>query len=279
VVTETDLHLPDGRKAHVYDSGGDLALFWHHGSPQTGALPPPLLASAAERGIRLLSYDRPGYNGTPDRPGRDVASAAVEVAAIADALGIDRFAVIGHSGGGPHALACGGLLPSRVLAVISMSGLAPFSADRPWFAGMAPAGEAELRAAVAGREALETHLVSTPFDEDLFTEADHAALSGAWAPLGNLAELAMSSGLGGLVDDDLAFVRPWGFSTDDVVAPVLLVHGLDDRVVPAAHSSWLADHLARSELRLTPGDGHISVLGHLGAALDWLVDVRDAARG
>ena len=131
MVKETDLQLSDGRTLHFYDTGGEdadtsLAVFWHHGTPNTGAPPEPLFVTAAERGIRWVSYDRPGYGGSTPRPGRDVASAAADVASIADTLGIGQFAVMGHSGGGPHALACAALLPGRVQATIAASGTAPF---------------------------------------------------------------------------------------------------------------------------------------------------------
>ena len=134
MVTETDLALGNGRTLHVYDTGtGDgtagLAVFWQHGAPSTGAPPEPLFVAAAERGIHWVSHDRPGYGGSTPHPGRDVASAATDVASIADALGIGRFAVMGDSGGGPHALACAAILPARVLATVCMSGPAPFGAE------------------------------------------------------------------------------------------------------------------------------------------------------
>ena len=147
-VSETDVDLPDGRRLHVYDTGGDdrLAVVWHHGTPNIGAPPVPLFATADELGIRWVSYDRPGYGPSTPRPGRDFASAADDVARVTDALGIDRFATMGHSGGGPHALACGALLPDRVLAVVSVSGLAPYGSEGlDWFAGMAPSGWAHRR--------------------------------------------------------------------------------------------------------------------------------------
>src|SRR5437762_1013180 len=145
-----DLKLSDGRTLHCYDSGdaGGLTVFWHHGSPNTGAPPEPLFPAAAERGIRWISCDRPGYMASTPRPGRDVASVAADVASVADALGVGEFAVMGHSGGGPHALACAALLPERVLAVAAGSGLAPFGADGlDWFAGLTADGAAEHRAA------------------------------------------------------------------------------------------------------------------------------------
>src|SRR5918998_3373298 len=115
MVTETDLKLGDGRTLHAYDTGANdaddrLAVFWHHGSLNVGAPPEPLFAAAEELGIRWLSYDRPGYGGSTPRPDRGVASAAGDASAVADALGIGRFAVMGLSSGGSHALACAALL-------------------------------------------------------------------------------------------------------------------------------------------------------------------------
>jgi pimeloyl-ACP methyl ester carboxylesterase len=274
VVTETDLELPDGRTLHVYDTAGDdgrLAVLWHHGTPNLGPPPEPLLPAAGRLGIRWVSYDRPGYGGSAPDAGRDLASAAGDVSAIADALGIGRFAVMGHSGGSAHALACAALLPERVLAAVCGSGLAPYHAQGlDWFAGMYAGGAAELRAAARGRATLTEHLRSSDFDPEMFTPADHAALAGPWAWLGAIAEQAMEGGLGGMVDDDLAYVAPWGFDPAAVRVPVLFVHGGRDRIAPSAHARWLADRVPLAELWLRPEDGHVSVLGSAEAALGWL---------
>jgi len=276
VVTETDLALDDGRTLHVYDTGaGDgaagLAVFWQHGTPSTGAPPEPLFAAAAERGIRWVSHDRPGYGGSTPHPGRDVASAAADVASVADALGIDRFAVMGHSGGSPHALACAAVLPGRVLAAACMSGLAPSGAEGlDWFAGMTPSGAAELRAAATGRTVLEAYLASAEFDPEMFTPADNTALSGVWSWIGTVADQAVETDQGGMADDDLAYVTPWGCDPGQVSAPVLFVHGAQDRINPSSHAAWLAQHCSPAELWLRPDDGHISVLNSSVMALDWL---------
>jgi pimeloyl-ACP methyl ester carboxylesterase len=276
LVTETDLELSDGRTLHVYDAGedgadGSLPVFWHHGTPNIGAPPEPLLPAAAQRGIRWVSYDRPGYGGSAPQPGRDVASAAADVSSIADALGIGRFAVMGHSGGSPHALACAALLPDRVLGAVCVSGLAPFTAEGlDWFAGMAAAGAAELHAAVQGRAALAEYVASTEFDPDQFTPADHAALAGAWSWLITVVRQAVETDAGGMVDDDLAYVASWGFDPGQVVSPVLFLHGGQDRIVPSSHAEWLARHTRSSELWIRSDDGHVSVLNSGTAALDWL---------
>ncbi len=278
MVTETDLKLSDGGTLHIYDTGGDggLAVFWHHGTPNIGAPPEPLFAAAARLGIRWVSYDRPGYGGSTPCRGRNVASVVADVSRIADTLGIDRFAVMGHSGGSPHALACGALLPERVLGVVAVSGLAPIGAEGlDWFAGMATSGVAQLHAASQGRAALQGYLESTEFDPQMFTPADHAALSGEWSWLNSVVGPAMDAGTDGCLDDELAYVAPWGFEPAKAVAPVLLLHGGRDRVVPSSHSEWLAGCCPSAVLRLCPDDGHISVLNSGAATLEWLREHTD----
>jgi len=275
-VIETDLELGEERTLHVYDTGADagtdrLTVVWHHGTPNIGAPPEPLFPTSDRLGIRWVSYDRPGYGGSTRRVGRDVGSAADDVATIADALDLDRFAVMGHSGGGPHALACAARMPDRVLAVLAVSSVAPFGADGiDWFAGMAPAGVASLRAALEGREAKERYESSAPEGEPGFIPADWAALAGDWAWFGPIVNAGLAGGLGGYVDDDLALVAPWGFDPANVDAQTLLLHGELDRMVPSSHSKWLLRNCPFASLRLTPEDGHISILRSAPAALEWL---------
>jgi pimeloyl-ACP methyl ester carboxylesterase len=276
MVKEFDLAMSDGRTLHAYDMGpggaaGRVAVFWHHGTPNIGAPPEPLFEAADRLGIRWVSHDRPGYGGSSPQRGRDVASAAADVSSVADALGIDQFAVMGHSGGSTHALACGALLPERVLGVVSMAGLAPFGAEGlDWFAGMVASGVASLRAAAEGRAAKERFEASGAEYDPEFTPADLAALSGEWSWLAGVVGPAVEAGPGGLIDDDLAYVAAWGFDPATAVAPALFMHGGRDRVVPSSHSEWLARRWPSAELRLSALDGHISVLNSATAAMDWL---------
>lgn len=275
-MTERDLVLADGRTLHIYDTGADggadrLAVLWHHGTPNVGAPPAPLFAAAERLGLRWVSYDRPGYGGSTRSPGRTLGSAAEYATEVADALGLERFAVMGHSGGGSHALACGAVMGDRVVGVVSVAALAPFDADGlDWFAGMVASGVASLRAAGEGREAKERYEASGADYDPEFTPADRAALAGEWSWLGSVVGPALEGGPGGLIDDDLAYVAAPGYDPTEARPPALLLHGGQDRVAPSAHSEWLARRFPSAELRLSPDDGHISILTSSEAALEWL---------
>lgn len=269
-----DLRLRDGRALVAYEAPIDanptrLTLVWHHGSPHSGALLQPIVDAAAERGIRLVSYARPSYGGSSSRPGRDVATAADDVGQLADALGVGEFAVMGASGGGPHALACAALLPGRVLAAVTLASPAPFTTEFDWFAGMVSPGA--LAAARDGREARARHAETEAFDERSFTERDWAALGQRWASLGRDAGMAGESWPEGLIDDDVAFARSWGFDVASISVPVLIVQGGEDRVIPATHAHSLARLCSTAELWLRPRDGHVSVLEAIPLAMDWLL--------
>ncbi|GAA4843159.1 alpha/beta hydrolase [Luteimicrobium xylanilyticum] len=273
----TEVRTLDGRVLIVHDTGvvgrdDDPVLLWHHGSPATGALLPPVVAAARVWGARVISYARPGYGGSTSSPGRDVASAATDVVQILDALGVDRAFALGYSGGGPHALACAALLAHRVPAVAVLAGVAPFTDDAPWWEGMAAPGG--LRAATHGREARAVYALSETFDTSVFVDDDWAALEGPWAVLGGDAAQAESAGPDGLVDDDVAYVSPWGADLGAVAQPALVVQGGRDRVVPPTHGTALIQHLARGELWHRPRDGHVSVLAAVPLAIDWLLQQR-----
>lgn len=268
-----DVDLPDGRVVRAYEAGSTAreapTVVWHHGSPHTGEPIEPLVAHARARGIRLVAYARPGYGGSTPSPDRDVASAAAEVAAIADALGVDRFAVLGYSGGGPHALACAAMLPGRVTAAATLGGVAPYAADG-WFDGMHAPGA--LRAAAASRAARARFAETDEFDPGQFADADWAVLDGEWGALGRDAQRAEAAGPGGLIDDDVAFTRPWGFELGAVRVPTLLVHGELDRVVPRSHAVRVLAALPHARLWMRLDEGHVAVLRVVPDALDWLLE-------
>jgi pimeloyl-ACP methyl ester carboxylesterase len=265
--------VPDGRTLVAYDAAVPdgstrLTVVWHHGSPHTGVLYEPLLSMAAARGIRLVAYGRPSYGGSSQNEGRTVASAAADVAAIADQLGIGRLAGMGASGGGPHALACASLLGDRVSATVTFASPAPYTDEFDWFAGMA-APEA-LRAAREGRPARARYAELEEFDEAVLAEADWEALRRRWSAVGEDAGRANSEGSDGLIDDDVAFAKPWEVNLGAIASPVLLVQGGADRMIPASHAHSLLDHIPTAELWLRPRDGHVSVLDTADVAFDWL---------
>ncbi len=284
MITEFDLELSDGRTLRAYDSGGgprgadELVVYWHHGTPGDGAPPANLLAMSEQRRIRWIGHDRAGYPPSSRLDGRSVAAVADDVAAVADYLQIDAFAVVGLSGGGPHALACAALLPDRIGAVATFASIAPdpltltgpAEADWDWLAGMYPGGATELAAAREGGQALAAHLADADFDPEALTARDLAALRDDLGWLGQSGDTAMARGGTGMLDDDLAFVAPWGFDPADITTPQLIVQGGADRVVPPSHGAWLARHQATAELWVSPPDSHLSILQRLPSVLDWL---------
>ena len=281
---EADILTADGRVLHTYDIGptertDELVVLWQHGTPNTGAPPEPLFEPARSLGIRWIGYDQPSYGGSTPHPDATVATAADDARQIADQLGIGRFTVFGHSGGGPRALACGALLPDRVVAVVSVSSPAPWPAPGlDYFAGMSDGGARELRAAARGRAELQEVLAENEFDPQSFIPADYAALEGSWSWFNGIVEAATANGFDGMVADLVGAMAAWGFDPAAVSAPTLIMHGTADRMVPSSHSEWLAAHCPAAELRLSPGEGHISVLDSAPGALAWLRQVWIAAR-
>jgi pimeloyl-ACP methyl ester carboxylesterase len=246
------------------------------------------VALAREHGIRLIGYDRPGYGGSARHTGRSVGDCAADVEAIADALGLERFATWGISGGGPHALACAALCGDRLGAVASLAAVAPYEADGlDWLAGMGESNLEEFGAARAGEPALRRFLERDAEEmrntqasdlvkvmETLLGPADVAVLSDELAnELLQGAAHGLTNGVDGWLDDDFAFIRPWGFDIATIDRPVLLLQGADDRFVPAAHGNWLAERVPGVEARLTGDeDGHLTLIVHrVRKVHEWLL--------
>lgn len=214
-----------------------------------------------------MGHDRPGYGESGRLQGRGIAHVASDVGDIADALGISRYAVIGYSGGGPHALACAATDP-RVVGAIVLSGLAPRDADGlNWYADMIDSGRRALQAAEQGEDARRSVEDGT-YDPE-FLDRDLRVLEGDWEWLGRVASHITHDDLDGTIDDDLAYVRNWDVDLASVAAPTLVVHGSEDRIVPFSHGQWLAKRLS-AQLWTCEGDGHLSAIANLPKALHWL---------
>lgn len=266
----------DGRTLTVRE-GGDpegFPVLSISGTPGSSTLYPPHLRDAAEQGIRLVSYDRPGYGGSTRQKGRKVADCAADVAAVTDALGLERFAVWGISGGGPHALAAAALLPDRVIAVAALASVAPYDADGLDFhEGMGEQNVEEFGKIFAGDDA---HRASMEKQREELLSATPEQLVDLWQTLlgpsdrevatGVLAAFLLDhirAGIGpsgdGWIDDDLALVAPWGFDLASIRVPVQVWQGKQDQFVPYGHGVWLAEHIPGVDARLTAEDGHLTL--------------------
>lgn len=281
---------PGGRTLRVFEDGDPegVPLIAHHGTPGSRLLYRRWVEDASERGIRLIAYDRPGYGGSDRHADRAVADAAADVAAIADALGLDRILTHGRSGGGPHALACAALLGDRVAAAATFASVAPYDAvGLDFLAGMGEDNVVELEAAVEGPDALgplleefAPRLLGADPEQlletlkSLLSPPDVAVVSGELAE-----ELIASTREGirtsrdGWLDDDLAFVKPWGFDLGSISMPLQLWQGRQDLMVPPGHGEWLAAYIPGVDAHLSDTDGHLSI-EHLrvGDAHAWLLE-------
>jgi pimeloyl-ACP methyl ester carboxylesterase len=281
------LQLSDGRTLEYFDTGSNYqdTIIAHHGTPGAGMPMDYELANAAELGIRLIYPTRPGYASSSRHPGRSVASVANDIAELLDHLEISRCASYGTSGGGPHALACGALLPDRVVAVTSINGIGAYGQkDLDFLAGMGQDNLDEFGLAFQGSDALSPYLnqardgLATADVNSvvanmatLLTPVDVAAVRTLGQEIVDDFSHALSVGIDGWLDDDLAFVRPWGFDLETMTTPVQIWQGDQDLMVPAQHSRWLARHLHTSELRSLPDEGHLSTpLHHSATILSWL---------
>jgi pimeloyl-ACP methyl ester carboxylesterase len=206
-----------------------------------------------------------------------VADCAGDVRLIADALGLDDFAVVGRSGGGPHALAVAAGLPDRVTRAQCHVGLAPYPADGlDWASGMDPENVKEINWALEGEDRLFVELEREEAAAQARVAVDPAGfLEGFDLPESDLAllqdpevqqvmreamaEMFVLNGVSGWVDDDLSFVTPWGFDLDAITVPIEVRFGESDVLVPASHGHWLVDHVPGATAEVETGKGH---LGH-----------------
>jgi pimeloyl-ACP methyl ester carboxylesterase len=261
------VHTSDGRALAVEDRGDPAGwpVLVHHGNPSSrhSAVRDPYVRDAAERGLRLIGYDRPGFGESSPQPGRTVADTAADVRAICAELGIDRMLTWGYSGGGPPVLACAALLPDLVTAAASLAGLAPFDAQGlDWSAGMDQDDVDFTRLFLTDRAAARKKLDK---DREEFL-ADAAANS--------FAKDGLAPGSQGWWDENSMQLQPWGFDVADIAIPVLLLHGRKDQFVPPGHGEWLAAHIPGVEARWFDDDRHDTITNHVSEVHAWLSEHR-----
>jgi pimeloyl-ACP methyl ester carboxylesterase len=260
-------------------------VFLLHGTPGSRLGPVPRSMVLYRLGIRLITFDRPGYGRSDRMIGRSVADIAADVERIADFLQLEEFAVLGRSGGGPHALACAALLPGAVRRVAVLAGLAPVEADGlDWFEGMATTNTREYMAVqrqgslISARlqimaeriRADPMQLVAnifsdlTPSDRRIVFDVEIRRML-----METYAE-AVRTSADGWIDDLLAFCSPWGFDVGDITIPTMLWHGANDTFTPVHHSRWLADNIPTSTVTVRLETAHFGTLNVLPDVLRWL---------
>ena len=284
------IDLGDGRQLEAFVAGeGDHLLVYHHGTPAAGPIDVAIVEAATEQGMRVAELVRPGYGASTREPGRSIADVAPLVAALADALGAERFVTMGWSGGGPHALATAVLLPDRCAAAMCLAGVAPFGVDVDFLEGMGQDNIEEFGAALEGEHALRPYLEKQCAGLSQITGADVVAAIESLLPPVDQAFLTGEKGdemaatfrwatqtVDGWLDDDVAFTKPWGFDLQDIRIPVSVWQGEEDLMVPFAHGQWLARTIPNADVHLLAGHGHLSLaaeslrpgFAQLRAALD-----------
>ena len=278
----------DGRRLAVREWGnpGGTPVFLLHGTPGSRLGPKPRDALLYRQGIRLITYDRPGYGDSDRLRGRRVSHAAADVADIADYLGIDTFSVGGRSGGGPHTLACAALLPERVRRAAALVSVAPPDADGlDWLAGMTEGNVAEYAVARRGHDDLARQLEEVaigiradptsrmPFGDVDLPESDKVVIADFGIKnmlVSNFTE-GLRTSIYGWVDDTLSFLSSWGFRPANISVPVLLWHGQDDIFSPVSHTLWLAEQIRHADVSIESGRAHFGSVAVLPEVLRWLV--------
>jgi pimeloyl-ACP methyl ester carboxylesterase len=266
--------LKDGRELEILDNGinSESAIIFHHGTPGHANMWSGWLESAAAVGIRAIAYSRAGY-GTSDRnPGRSVVSINNDISQLLDAKNITKFVSIGWSGGGPHCIA--NTFEPRNVGAISLAGVGAFGVDDlDFLEGMGPENHDEFGAALKGEAVIDQWLndnavaMKSVSGNDireafggLIGDADKAVLEGDEADaMAASMRSALAVSFDGWIDDDLVFVKQWGFDLAAITKPVFLWQGDDDFMVPHAHSYWLEKHIPTAKLSFKPGEGHISL--------------------
>jgi pimeloyl-ACP methyl ester carboxylesterase len=292
---EGTLTTPDGRTLAYVERGPDdgVPVIVSHGTPGSRFARHPDPEIYERHGARAVAYDRPGYGRSDPHRGRSVADAAADIAAIGDELGLERFVVVGGSGGAPHALACGALLGDRVSRVGALVTPAPSDDENfDFFEGLAELNVKELNAALEGEEAIEAFLqplvdgIRADPDaviEEILTELPEvdrvlASRPDIRAILKESFLEAVRQGVHGWADDDLAFAKPWGFALEDVHAETRVWQGELDVLTPRPHGEYVASRLPNARFELLEGGGHF-LDKEWAVVFDWLSAVGATSAG
>ena len=223
--------------------------------------------------VRVICPDRPGYGLSDHDPGRTLLGWPADVTTLADSLGLDRFGVVGVSGGGPYALACALAMPDRLTGVAVVSGVGRLDCPGA-LEGVDPfyrlaLGHVRARPRIA-RTVFRVNLAIVKMRPGVMMRlmgcpADIDALRSARPEIASLHFMAESvrRGLEGPVRDAWILAGPWGFAPEDVTTEVHLWHGDGDPIVPLRHSQELASALPRATLHRCPGEGHLLFAAHL----------------
>jgi pimeloyl-ACP methyl ester carboxylesterase len=269
--TDKVFRLRDGRALGYTEYGdpGGTPVFFFHGSPGSRLQRHPDASIASELGVRIITIDRPGYGLSDFQPERTLLHWPADVAQLADALHLERFAAIGLSGGGPYLLACAYAMPERLTAAIVVSGMGPLDeADAlegvmpsmrlglgivrraPWLARLAlePAARILRLNPIAVKKLLPVSMPKA--DKEAFARPDIQAIDQQ-----DLME-AYRNGGQALHWEVLTLTRPWGFRLEDIHTKIHLWHGEQDTTVPAKLARYVARTLPDCEPRFYPGEGH-----------------------
>lgn len=264
------LTLPNGRVIGFLELGDPAGppVFFFHGFPGSRLQP----AILPVRGVRIISVDRPGYGISDPYEGRTLADWPMDVAAIADRLGIDKFCVLGVSGGAPYAAACAHDLADRVRNAVIVCGLGP--PDAP---GMAAAHLRLLRAVGSWRDFPREpvlnffrNIAMTPFGERLNKRMRALAPKGSkeWEALSpefaSLLRASWAEGLRlttqGMISDAEIYGTAWHFDVNAIRVPMAVWHGSADATVPVSVGHFYAAHCSSARGHFPTGEGHFSLV-------------------
>jgi pimeloyl-ACP methyl ester carboxylesterase len=281
--TSLTLRLPDGRTLSYAEFGDPrgLPVLAIHGTPGSRFMFGLADASARERGLRIIAPDRPGYGQSDYRRNQTLMRSAEDFVALADALEVERIAVIGVSGGGPHAIATAAVMPDRVGLLALVSPVGPVAECRKQvhmspmhrliFTRMGRSPQActsffwSLRGVVKWAPGVAYRVL-----QKRVTPADRVVLSHleVKANLRTAISEGLRPGVKGALQDVRLFCSPWGLALGDIDVPAVVWQGSDDTIVPPSAAYHLATQLPNCRLDVIHQAGHYWGFANFARVLD-----------